>query len=483
MKRDAVTDAPSTAGAREVEQPSTARLVGLDLARGLAVFGMYAVHVGPAPGQDGVIGFLMELAQGRSSALFAVLAGFAVALITGRRTPKTGLAGRQAVAKVVIRAVILLALGTALTMTGTPVVPILAFYGLFFLLVLPLYRLGAKPLALIAAGWALVGPQLLYVLKPMVGDRTFPTVGQADGLVSLLFTGGYPALTWVPFVIAGMAVARLDLTATAVRTRLALTGVALAVTGYGGSWLALRFVPGAAEAVREAEGGSGMSSMPSMSSASSMSSGSPGSDGIFGDTPAGMLVASPHSEATLSIVGNTGVAILVITVCLAAMDAFPRLRRLAGPVIAVGSMSLTAYVFHILAIWLLDTEELTLTGQALYILLGFIVSITVLATIWSRFFQRGPLEWLMGRATQVARRIRRGESAPGSGAGAPYGTAVRGAVWGCGPRRHGGHRPAHSLRGLTGQFGNAQVPSSDDVSAGRTEPRSVARRSAAPRSR
>ncbi|WP_128434082.1 DUF418 domain-containing protein [Streptomyces cyaneus] len=377
--------------------PGVGRLVGLDLARGLAVFGMYAVHVGPAPGQDGVIGFLMELAQGRSSALFAVLAGFAVALITGRRTPKTGLAGRQAVAKVVIRAVILLALGTALTMTGSPVVPILAFYGLFFLLVLPLCRLGAKPLAMIAAGWALVGPQLLYVLKPVVGDRSFPTVGQADGIVSLLFTGGYPALTWIPFVIAGMAVARLDLDATAVRIRLALTGVALAVTGYGGSWLALRLVPGAAEAVREAEGGSGMASM------SAMPSSSPGSAGIFGDTPAGMLVASPHSEATLSIVGNTGVAILVITACLAAMDAFPRLRRLAKPVIAVGSMSLSAYVFNIVAIWLLGTEELTV--PPLYTLLGFIASVTVLATLWSRFFQRGPLEWLMGRATGIARRI------------------------------------------------------------------------------
>jgi len=377
-------------------------MIGLDLARGLAVFGMYAVHVGPAPSQGGVIGFLMELTQGRSSALFAVLAGFAVALITGRHTPKTGLAGRQAVAKVVIRAVILLALGTALTMTGTPVVPILAFYGLFFLLVLPLYRLSAKPLALIAAVWALVGPQLLYAVKPLVGGRAFPTVGHADGIVSLLFTGGYPALTWVPFVLAGMAVARLDLTATAVRIRLALTGVALAVTGvalavtgYGGSWLALRLVPGAAQAIREAAGRAGMSSV---------SSAPPGSGGIFGDTPAGMLVASPHSEATLSIVGNTGVAILVITACLAAVDAFPRLRRLSGPVIAVGSMSLTAYVYHIVAIWLLNTEEATV--PPLYILLGFIASVAVLATLWSRFFQRGPLEWLMGRATRIARRVR-----------------------------------------------------------------------------
>ncbi|KND27957.1 DUF418 domain-containing protein [Streptomyces acidiscabies] len=389
--------APPTERERGEPSPGAAgvgRLVGLDLARGLAVFGMYAVHVGPAPSQDGAIGFLMELAQGRSSALFAVLAGFAVALITGRRTPKTGLAGRQAVAKVIIRAVILIALGTALTLTGTPVVPILAFYGLFFLLVLPLHRLGAKPLALIAVGWALVGPQLLYALKPVFGGRVFLSYGQADGPVSLFFTGGYPALTWVPFVIAGMAVARCDLTATAVRTRLALTGAALAVTGYGGSWLALRLVPGAAEAVRKAEEGPGMSSVSSVS---------PDSIGIFGDTPAGMLASAPHSEATLSIVAATGVAILVITGCLAAMDAFPRLRRLARPVIAVGSMSLTAYVFHIVAIWLLNTEEATVAP--LYILLGFIASVTALATLWSHFFPRGPLEWLLGKATGLARRI------------------------------------------------------------------------------
>ncbi|MER5209376.1 DUF418 domain-containing protein [Streptomyces sp. NPDC002838] len=396
--RPLTADAPSLE--RERSEPSTGapgvgRLIGLDLARGLAVFGMYAVHVGPAPSQGGVIGFLMELAQGRSSALFAVLAGFAVALITGRRTPKTGLAGRQAAAKVIIRAVILLTLGTALTMTGTPVVPILAFYGLFFLLVLPLYRLRAKPLALIAVGWALVGPQLLYALKPVVGGRVFLSYGQADGPVSLFFTGGYPALTWVPFVIAGMAVARCDLATTAVRVRLALTGVALAVTGYGGSWLTVRLIPGAAEAVRKAEEGPGMSSVSSVS---------PDSIGIFDDTPAGMLASAPHSEATLSIMAATGVAILVITACLAATDAFPRLRRLAKPVIAVGSMSLTAYVYHIVAIWLLGTE--TSAVRPLHILLGFIASVTVLATLWSRFFRRGPLEWLMGRATGLAHRIR-----------------------------------------------------------------------------
>ncbi|MCF1506662.1 DUF418 domain-containing protein [Streptomyces glomeratus] len=385
-------DGVRQSGARESARPSTGRLVGVDLARGLAVFGMFAAHVGPDPSRGGVVGFLMELAHGRSSALFALLAGFAVVLITGRQVPKTGRAGRQAVAKVIIRAVILLAVGSALTMSGTPVDVILAFYGLYFLLVLPLYRLGAGPLAALAAGTALVFPQLLYVLTPLVGGAP-RAAGEPDGLVSLLFTGSYPALTWIPFVLAGMAVARLDLASAAVRARIAVTGVVLAVVGYAGSWLALHLVPGALDAIA-ASGSDGAA----LSAWWSDRAGYP-----TGDTAAWLLAASPHSETTLSIVANTGVAITVLAACLAAMDVLPRLRRAATPVIAVGSMSLSAYVAHLVAIRLLDIEELP--GSPLHVLLGFIVAVGVFATVWSRFFRRGPLEWLMSGATGIGRHI------------------------------------------------------------------------------
>ncbi|MFD8001879.1 DUF418 domain-containing protein [Streptomyces mirabilis] len=386
-------------------RPSMGRLIGVDLARGLAVFGMYAAHVGPDPSEGGSTGFFMELAHGRASALFAFLAGFSIVLITGRRTPKTGRAGRQAVAKVMIRALVLLVLGTALTLTGTPVEVILAFYGLYFLLVLPLYRLGARPLAVIAVSGALILPQILYVvqqaLNPGGGDGGGPGgiwawPADADGIVSLLFTGGYPALAWIPFVVAGMAVARLDLASTVVRTRLAITGVALAVLGYGGSYLALHLVPGAASALRASGWGEGGSVM---SAWWSDTAGYP-----TGTTPAWLLAASPHSETTLSVVANTGVAIAVLAACLAATDTLPRFRRLAAPVIAVGTMSLTAYVFHIVAIRALGIEELP--GSPLHVLLGFLVAVTVFATLWSRHFARGPLEWLLGRATRIAERVR-----------------------------------------------------------------------------
>ncbi|NEA98579.1 DUF418 domain-containing protein [Streptomyces sp. SID13726] len=399
-----------TAGTEHSKTPETGRvpvgrLIGVDLARGLAVFGMYAAHVGPDPSQGGITGHLMELAHGRASALFAFLAGFSIMLMTGRRAPKTGRAGRQAVAKVVIRALVLLALGTWLTSTGTPVEVILAFYGLYFLLVLPLYRLSAAPLAIIAAAAALVLPQVLYIVQhalPADGaEGVWAWPADADGIVSLLFTGSYPALTWIPFVIAGMAVARLDLAAAVVRTRLAFTGVGLAVVGYGGSWLALHLVPGALSKL----GGGGWGEGDWGGGGSAASAWWSDTWGYpDGSTPVGLLVASPHSETTLSIVANAGVAIAVLIGCLAAVDASPRFHRLARPVIAVGTMSLTAYVFHIAGIHFLGIEELP--GSTLRVLVGFIVAITVFATLWSRYFRRGPLEWLLGKATKPAELVR-----------------------------------------------------------------------------
>ncbi|WP_344020685.1 DUF418 domain-containing protein [Streptomyces luteireticuli] len=382
-----------TAGpAHRTGSASAGRLLGVDLARGLAVFGMYAAHVGPRPSAGGAIGFLMELSHGRASALFALLAGFTVVVITGRSTPKTGVAGRQAVAKVVIRAAVLVAAGTALAMTDPPVDVILAFYGVYFLLVLPLHRLRAGQLALIATAAAIVFPQVLYALAQMTGGSGYGNQNGADDVFALLVGGSYPAITWVPFVIAGMTVGRLDLARTAVRVRLAVAGVCLAVVGHGGSWLALRFVPGAARALADVAG-------PGAASAWwSDSAGYP-----TYDTPAWLLAASPHSETTLSIVGGTGVAIAVLALCLMAVDTVPRLRAPARPVIAVGSMSLTAYVLHFGGIWLLDIEEAP--GSPMPVLLGFVGAATVFAVIWSRFFRRGPLEWLVYRVANLARYV------------------------------------------------------------------------------
>ncbi|MFB8267601.1 DUF418 domain-containing protein [Streptomyces sp. NPDC055955] len=192
-----------------------------------------------------------------------------------------------------------------------------------------------------------------------------------------------------------MAVARLDLASHLVRIRLGITGAALAVVGHGGSWLALHAIPGVASALGDSGWGGGSV----MSAWWSDVAGYPS-----GDTAAWLLAASPHSETTLSIVGNTGVALLVLIGCLAATDAWLGFRRVTKPVIVVGTMSLTAYVFHIVGISLLGIEELP--GSPLHVLIGFIMSVTVFATLWSHFFRRGPLEWCLARITKIAELVR-----------------------------------------------------------------------------
>ncbi len=388
--------------------PSMGRLVGVDLARALAVFGMYVVHIGPPlSATHGVGSWIRYLADGHSSVLFATLAGFSLMLIAGRREPKTGLAGRQAKARIAIRAVILLALGTVMAMEYGGVI-ILGFYGVYFLLALPLVRLSAKTLAIIAAAFALVAPQLAFVLTSLLTPSVQESINAYDplrrlsevGVLDLLLTGFYPALTWMSFVIAGMALGRLDLSSGTVRRRLAAVGASLTVAAYGMSLL----LAGKNALRSTAEDGSssgGSGSMPPGSGSMPLDGGS------FPHMPASSLLsAGPHSGTTFDIIGSVGIAILVIVGAMVAVDRLPRLRRLAKPVIAVGTMSLTAYVGHFLAQSALSVPAGTSTQQSWVPLLMFVLGATVFAAIWSRFFRRGPLEYLLNAATKPAKHIR-----------------------------------------------------------------------------
>lgn len=381
--------------------PSTERLVGVDLARALAVFGMYVVHIGPPlSATDGVANWIRYLADGHSSVLFATLAGFSLMLLSGRRQPKTGLAGRQAKARIAIRAVVLLALGTVMAMEYGGVI-ILGFYGVYFLLALPLVRLRARTLAVLGLALALVTPQLSFALSSLLTEPVQQSINAYDplhrlsdvGVLDLLFTGFYPTITWISFVIAGMALARLDLSRTAVQWRLAALGAGLTVAAYGMSLLLAG--KHALDSLAESGGSSG-------------SSGSMPSDGGSFEPQASMLLtAGPHSGTTFDIIGSVGVAILVIVGATAVMDRLPRLRRLAKPVVAVGTMSLTAYVGHfVVQSWLSELGVGPGTEQSWVPLLMFVLGAIVFAAIWSRFFRRGPLEYLLNAATKPAKHIR-----------------------------------------------------------------------------
>ena len=120
-----------------------------------------------------------------------------------------------------------------------------------------------------------------------------------------------------------------------------------------------------------------------------------------------LLTAGPHSGTTFDIIGSVGVAILVIVGATVAMDRLPRLRRLAKPVIAVGTMSLTAYVGHFVVQSALSMSSGPDSAPQSWVpLLMFVLGAIVFAAIWSRFFRRGPLEYLLNAVTKPAKHIR-----------------------------------------------------------------------------
>lgn len=368
------------------------RVLGLDLARGLAVLGMFAAHVGPDPRtQDGVAQLAMQATHGRSSVLFALLAGVGLALMSGGAGGLRDGRWRQCAARIVVRAAALFGLGVALVMLDTPIAVILTYYAVYFLLGLPFLRLGPRALTVLAGAAIVAGPMLSFVVRDAVA-----ALGTGGTLLTPLFTGDYPAATWMAFVIAGLAVGRLDLRGTATRLRLAATGAGLAVVGYGGSWLALHVFGGAARlaAVTGADGaspgGAGVRDLLARESGT-----------VPVTDPAWLLVAAPHSGTPFEVAGSLGVALALLAGCLVLAE---RLSALVAPVITLGSMSLTAYATQVLVVFALITGGVM--DRSFTTLAAFTAASLTLTVIWARGFGRGPMESLLHTTVDpLARRV------------------------------------------------------------------------------
>lgn len=376
--------------------PKRFRIRGIDLARGVAMLGMLAAHVGPSADDGTVVGSVMALAQGRSSILFATLAGVSLALMSGDRD--IGASSRVAAQKIAVRAVLILALGTALVALGTPVKVILAYYGVFFLLSLPFLRLAPRTLFILAGATAVAGPIASMLLRSsavVTGalaqiDRVDPiALLSGEGVTRLLLTGVYPAITWMPFLFVGLGLGRIGVERLR-KVRLLVWGVGLMIVGYGGAFAARLLVPGAVPTWEASKKDFG--SMLDKSEGAGMKpfgEGKPTGEVEW----ASLLSADQHTGAPFEIIGGIGAALVVIA---ASIWLSARLPRLTWPIAAVGTMSLTVYTGHVLAINAFGLSAMP--GEPLWVLLAFAAVAAIFAVLWLRWFRRGPIESVMHAA-------------------------------------------------------------------------------------
>ncbi|MBW0106382.1 heparan-alpha-glucosaminide N-acetyltransferase domain-containing protein, partial [Pseudonocardia sp. KRD291] len=390
---------------------ASSRLVGVDVARGVALFGIIAVHALVEGTEDGAPATNYLVFGGRSAALFALLAGVAFAFMTRRRRLRPGVDARAAAATLATRSGVLLVIGLALGWTDPEIAAvILPYYAVMFLLAIPLVLLPTGVLAGLTVVFAGGLPVLSALLRPGLPAATLDNPHLGDlvtdplGLLSeLTFTGAYPALTWVTYLCAGIAVGRLRLSSPRTGIALLAGGAAAAGAATATSWWLLGPMGGYAR-IAAATPPAQLETAPTIVD---FVNGSP--DGVTPTTTWWwMATVAPHSGAPLDMVQTIGSALAVLGAALLLGHVPGRLiGHVLRPVAAAGSMTLTLYTVSLLFMNSPLDDFDPLPGYLWQVAAAMLIGVA-----WRRAVGRGPLEGAMSVLAHAARdRARRGHRA------------------------------------------------------------------------
>jgi uncharacterized protein len=356
------------------------RVIGVDVARAAAVFGMVVVNfktvmVVESAGPEWLV-WMTGLLDGRAAATFVVLAGVGISLLS-RRSRESGAPAAMArdQGTLIRRAVFLFLFGLG----WLPVWPgdILHFYGVYicvaaFFLAAPTPRLlgGASVLVLLFM-------VLLFTLNYETGwdwdTLNYEGFWTPAGILRhLLFNGFHPVVPWLAFMLVGMALGRLDLSDADIRTRVLRWSVPAVVLAETASWGLRRWIVAAA--------------LPAQNEADLLA----------------VLGTDPMPPVLLYMVAAGGTAVTVVVACVWLGNRY-RDSVWIEPLVATGQMALTLYVAHVMigmgvleAAGVLEDQSLPFALLAACI---FCAAGAIFATTWMLRFQRGPLEWVMRVAT------------------------------------------------------------------------------------
>ncbi|MCC2659235.1 MAG: hypothetical protein K0R37_9 [Arthrobacter sp.] len=388
---------------------ASARLSGIDAARGLALLGMMATHLLPTFEADANLTptWIGLTFSGRAAALFAVLAGVGLALSTGKQHPLEGSALAAARRGIALRALVIAVVGLALGGLEVNVAVILVHYAVLFLCILPFLGLRLKALCAWAAGWILGSPVLAFLLRPWLmaaepplqlnhnpGWEDLTTPGQLLG--DLFLTCYYPVLQWLSYLLIGLIIGRLSLTAPGLPLLLLAAGTAVAAfakvlgTAAMESW-------GGREALQAilTDPNYPLDSLLQVNLA-----------GVRQEGSWWWLAGSaPHSGTTLDLLHTSGVAAAVVGLCLLVGKLGEWLDLdLLLPLRGAGAMTLTLYTVHVWVVASFHLKPLPegWTEDGMYFAHAALAVLIGMAFVILK--RRGPLEWLGHAANQVGRQ-------------------------------------------------------------------------------
>ena len=333
---------------------------GIDLARGLAVLGMFAAHTLATPTALSWSdpSSWAAVVNGNSSILFATLAGVSLGLVTGGSAPRLGAPRARDRARIAVRAAVIFALGIALWILPTPVYVILPAYAILFLLALPLIALRPAALLIFAGVVAVASP---FLVRAIDASPFWSTDG--GEVVSALIGWHYPFVAWIAFVAAGLAVSRIGFASPRRIAAMGLGGGIVSAVGFA----------------------------------------------VLGRVTHPAFTAVPHETGIGEMLGSGGLAIAATCACVLVCRTV--VSWVVWPLRAVGSMPLTAYAAQLVAwgVWALmqpapEVAMFDFRGVAVFWLLT--IATIIGCSLWAVVIGRGPLEWAVRGITHAVVRGR-----------------------------------------------------------------------------
>ncbi len=354
------------------------RIIGIDVARALAIFGMIIVNFKIVFGAHGD-GWLKSLAQvfdGKAAATFVVLAGIGIALMTNSAL-KTGDNAKlkKGYIRIAKRALFLFIVGISYISIWPA--DILHFYGIYMLVTLFFISQKSKLIVQASGALILLFPILLFIFNYESG-WDFDTLEYLDfwspnGFMRNLFYNGFhPVIPWTAFMLFGLWYGKQDLNDHAFVKK--------------SFWISLGvFV---------------VIQLLSISSISVLS----GDDIQAYQELIPLLGTSPMPPMPIYMMNGIAISIAVISGCILLANRFEK-NVIITALNKTGQLALTFYVAHVILGMGLVEEfgpkklgEYSIEFSVVYAL-AFSLSCIIFAVLWLKFNKSGPLEWIIRKLT------------------------------------------------------------------------------------
>jgi uncharacterized protein len=375
----AVLEPAAASRALSVETRAVAgeRIPGYDVARSVALLGMFASHFSGYFTYDAtrpawLATFFDYYLTGRQTATFFMLAGIGLTLLS-RRSVASG--DPEAVAKtrktLILRGLFLLALGFP-TLVRVQF-DILRVYGVSLLLGSWLITQPSRRL-LWGALAAVAGFVALYLVLDFKQNwdwqgwppSNYRNLWTASGVIRNLFFDGFRSVfPWTAFILFGMWLGRLDLRKPAINNRALLVGFSAFVIAEVVSALGVSYLHAHA-------------------------------DGLDVEAFEALITTRSMPALPLFMLASGGAALTVIALTVRVVEAWP--GRHWQPLAAMGQLALTWWIIHLVVCEMERSFRLlplvSLRSAAAYGVLFFIAAVLA-SWLWKMVFRNGPLEWVM----------------------------------------------------------------------------------------